>query len=353
MVVLALLAGWVLGASLNARPVADPVEAVEEADVELDVPAEELATEPAASERVTVVMVQAPLRGVAIPAQLTVIEDGVPTPIVTDRRIAGATQSVIGQADQRLLVVGDSVVFMAVDAVMVFDPATRSEPVEIATAIYLMDGSAPGRVWAVTSGSRSVLDIDVRERSVRAEYDLTGVGLPVGSFAGGLVVVPFNDSLGEFALWSPRRGIERLWDLSDRSTFLDASDNTIVVHTSQGVASYDVVAGSLNQTEVQLEPRARHRSFVSPDGARLAVLERGTIVQLPTVSVIDLQSGEMVDQFETAYEWQLQWASDHEILFVIGTADDVEVMIRDTKTSTSSVVTSLAGPQYWVTTLPS
>jgi len=373
----ALLVGWILGSVLSpgqSNRVAEKFEqeradlerlaelGVEELEAEAPEPAPEQSSQAnlGAEDRLTVVIVQAPLRGVAIPAELTVIdEQGVPTPIDVDREVAGATQRVVGQADQRLLVVEESVAFMAVDEVMIFDPKAKSEPEKVAEAIYLMAGSDPGHTWAVTSGSDSVLDIDVRARELRAEYDLTDVGQPVGSFNGGLVVVPVNRRLGDFALWSPRRGVEKLWDLwdqwelNDRATFLDASGNVIVVHTPQGLASYNVVTGSLTQTDRQLETRLQHRAFVSPDGALLAVVQRGSVTELPSVVIIDLATGSEVDRFATAYEWHLQWVSGNEVLFVLGPPADTRVMIRNVEQSESEVIASIDGARYWVTTLQS
>ena len=231
-IAIALFVGWVLGALLNANP--------EPRSAEPEQPEEVV---PPVSDVLTVVMVQAPLRGVAIPADIRVIEDGVSTAIETDQQIAGATQGVIGQGDRRMLVVEDSVVFMAVDSVMIFDPFTKSEPIEVAEAIYLLPGSEPGRAWAVTSRSQSVLDIDVRAQRVRAEYDLTAVGTPLGSYSGGLVVAPQNRTLGAFALWSPARGIEKLWAMHDEAAFIGSGGNVLAVHTPQGLAAYNTVAG--------------------------------------------------------------------------------------------------------------
>ena len=368
-VAMALLVGWLLGTLMSAGP-AHPV--VAESDRTFALPAlaatfppphppvanqegpveavyEQFEPRPVGGEEVVVVMVQAPLRGVAIPAQITVIDQGVATQIDLDRLIAGVSQGVIGQGDQRMLVVDDAVIFMSLDSVMAFDPFEKTEPTKIAQAIYLLPGSGSGRAWAVTSGSQSVLNIDVQDRRVIAEYDMTLVGAPLGSFDGGLVVAPANRTLGKFALWNPRRGIERIWTVDERSSFIDAAGTVLVIRTPQGLASYDTVTGSLNQTDVAISASQQHRAFVSPDGARLAVVERGSVAELPIVRVIDLASGETIDEFTTAFEWQLRWLNPNEIMFMEPLPKAVRVMLRDTTDQSSRSITDLAGPNYWVT----
>ena len=349
----ALGLGWVLGVVLSTSP-----QSLPETPPAQPV-AEQTNTEPDDARPdglvdvglTTVVLVQAPLRGVAIPTELVVIDGAGPTAIVSDTEVAGATQQVIGQADQRLLVVDDLVVFMAVNDVMVFDPQGKTEPQKVAEAIYLMPGSASGRVWGVTSGSDTVLDIDIRSEQVLDEFDLSAFGKPVGSFAGGLVLTPANPSFGPFALWSPRRGIEPAPLDAEDLEFLDAAGNIVAVHTAEGIASYDTVTGTTRQTDTVLAPRTRHRTLLSPDGARLAVVERGSVTELPQVTVIDLATGVVIDEFGTSYEWQLQWVSPTDLLFIEGALTDIRVKLRTTTDSTTTPVVPLDGPHYWVTTL--
>jgi len=363
LVVLSVLIGWLIGTITAARGDSEPATtppptAISESVMpEPDQPATAATvpiSEELGSDLVTVVLVQAPLRGVPIPADITVIDDEGSTGISTGRSITGVAQTVAGQADQRILVVDDLVVFMALDSVMSFDPFEKSEPVELATAIYLMPGSNPGRVWAVTSRSQSVLDIDVRSGTVRAEYDLRTIGRPLGTFQGGLVVAPVDRRLGSFAIWNPRQGIERLLSIDEDAVFLDAAGNNLAIRTAQGLASYNVVTGSLSQTRIEISAGEQHRSFVSPDGARLAVVDRGTVAELPSVRIVDLASGEVIDAFETAFEWQLQWTSPTEVLFTdVRTSASggltVSVRLRDVTRGQDRSITDLSGPNFWVT----
>jgi len=372
-IAMALLVGWVLGTATSRtatnvvepgpvveptpaaspRPAASPIPAASPTPIEGPVEAvyETVTTDPAKTDPtdlLTVVMVQAPLRGVAIPADIKVIENGIATQIELDRSIAGATQGVVGQGDRRMLVVEDSVVFMAVDAVMIFDPVKKTEPVQVAKAIYLLPGSGPGLAWAVTSGSGSVIEIDVRAQVRRQEYDLNEVGAPLASYNGGLVVAPADRSLGAFALWSPARGVESLI-FEEHVTFVGAAGNVLIVHTPLGLASYDTVTGVLTQTGHDLPPSAQRRSIVSPDGSHVAVAAQGSVTELPVVLIVNTMTGKQVDVFFAAFAWQLQWINQTEILFMLPKVDGVRVMLRDIADGTSLPVTDLVGPNFWVT----
>lgn len=287
--------------------------------------------------------------GALVPATINVFEAGIFTRYAVDKPVAEPTQAVVGHVDHRMLVVEDKVLFIAGESVMLFDLAEKNSPSTLAEASSLLPGSDPGHAWAVSADGMSVVDINVREGLVRAEYDLTNVGMPLASYRGGLVVAPENARLGRFALWSPSRGIDKIWSIDDDATFIDAASNVIVLQTAQGLASYNAVTGALTQTERSVSARQQDRSFVSPDGARLAIVERETVADLPTVVIVDLASGEAIDEFVAASEWQLHWVSNHEMLSVSPHNRPARVVLRDTSEASSTSILELAGPTYWVT----
>gem|GEM_PF-2906598 len=296
-----------------------------------------------------VVMVNAPLRGVPIPADITVIEGDIATKIDIDQQISGAIEGSLRQTERRMLVVDDAVVFMALDAVMTFDLGDTPQPVQLATAIYLLKGSSPGRAWAVTSGSQSVIDIDLRNRRAQATYALTDVGSPLASFDGGLVIAPTDIAAhGRVALWSPAQGITAIPAIYDDADFIGAAGDTLVFFRRGGLATYNVVTGWNWQTPIDLPASIHRRSLVSPDARSLAVTVQGTVTQLPVVQVIDIETGEQIDWFEAAFAWQLRWVSETELLFLNPANDGVQVMLRDTARGTTRQLTDLVGPNFWV-----
>lgn len=277
------------------------------------------------------------------------MQHGIVTPVDVDRQISASSLEGFANGQKRITVVDGLVVFMAQDSVMVLDPVTKEEPVEVATAIYFMTGSDAGRVWAVTSGSNRVLDVDVRAGVVRADYDLAEVGVPVGSFAGGLIVAPTDRSVGKFALWSPRRGVESLGAFASDSVFMDAGGNLLVAHAEDGMVTYNAVTGEVTRTGRQMTRGEQYRAIVSPDGSRVAVVERAPIGELPRVVILDARTGGEIDTFPTAFEWQLQWVSDDEIVYIAARGRAVTVKLRDTSLRQSTSVADLAGPNYWIT----
>ena len=375
LIVLALALGWLLGVVTSGAqsseeiaaepPTVEPVPTAESSPgVEPDrdpvatpstATGEPAAIEPAepasSSERVAVVLLEAPLRGVAIPADLSVIEQGVTTPIAVDLMISGATSSWVGRGARRILVADHHVVFMALDAVMMFDPLNKSEPIEVATdAIHLLPGPDDASVWLVGSGSRSVRLYSVASGEVSETFDLSDIGAPLASYAGGLVVAPKDASAGTLAVWSPSEGMTSLGIDADYS-FVDAGGNRLVLAGPQGIATHDIVTGELRDTGRFIERTQQHRAIVSPDGRRLAIVERLIITELPMVVVIDTLTGATLDAFETAFEWQLQWVSADELLFALPQGRSVQLNVRDTTTKTSEEVADLSSPNYLVTTV--
>lgn len=265
-----------------------------------------------------------------------------------DEQISGLNQGGLGQPDRRMIVVDNHVVFMASDAVMMFDPREPTSPTQVANGIYLLPGSAVGHVWVVGSGSNSVTDLDVARTQTAGTYDMTSVGVPLASVRSGLVVAPTDRSIGSLALWSPRRGVEPI-DIGADGSFIDASGNTIAFSIDGALASYDLLTGVLTQTTRSISASDRHRALISPQGDQLAVVERGSVAELPRVLVLDVRTGAEVDEFTSAFEWQLQWTSDHEMLFVSPASDGVQIKMRDVRAQTETLTAELDSPNYWVT----
>ena len=61
---------------------------------------------------------------------------------------------------------------------------------------------------------------------------------------------------------------------------------------------------------------------------------------------VDLVSGDSVDGFAAASEWQLHWMSNHEMLLVLPHNRPAQVVKRDSSTATSTSLVELAGPTY-------
>lgn len=357
--VIALLAlgiGWFLGAFFGATsPSEDAVEpAAVPTATSVQSPAVPTPTPPPVAEPMTapptaVLVVQAPLRGIAIPAEVRIIEDGIARSLDVPGEVSASNLDGFGYGQRRILSVAGAAVFMASERVMVL-PDSLETPVEIAEAIYLLPGSHEDRVWAVTAGTRSVLDIDVPAQRVVAEYDLGPIGAPLGSFAGGLVVTPEDRTLGPIATWNPRRGVEATGLPSD-ATFIDAGGNTLAIHTADGLAAFDAITGVVTQTERQLSTSDQYRSASSPDGSMLALVERRPIGEFPQVVVLDVRTGAEVDRFETAYEWQMKWINRGDILHLGIDDEEIQVVVRTVDTQASVLVAELAAPNFWVTVL--
>jgi len=306
-----------------------------------------ITTEP--EDDVVVVIVNAPLRGVSIPADITVIEGGVASKIDVDQQVSGGTDAALNQTERQIQLVDDAVVFMALDTVMTFDLGGSPRPVQLATASYLLEGSSPGRVWAVTADSRSVIDIDVRNRRAHATYALTDVGPPLASFDGGLVIAPVDAAThGPVALWSPAQGITDIPSIYDDADFIGATADTLVFSRGSVLLSYNVVTGWNWQTPMDLPRGLLRRSLVSPDAHTLATTASGRIIDFSVVAIIDIETGAEIDWFEVTFARHIRWVSETELLYLAPVADRVQVMLRDTETGTSRMLANLTGPNFWV-----
>lgn len=252
---------------------------------------------------------------------------------------------------ERSLAVNDTVFLISGGEVFALDTqqgVTKGRGIAPADGLLPGHGAGTGNLWAIDVEPQLVRLIDVASSQVRATYDISVAGLPLASYSGGLVVAPQIDGFGPFALWNPARGIERIWAVDEDAVFVGAAESTIVLQTSQGVASYDTVTGSMFQSDRQLSDAQLASANVSPDGRALAFQGQAAVDDPESIVVVELPSGTVQDEFPTGDVDKMQWVSSTEIVH-LGADDDLQVQLRDTSSGFDTSITQLDAPIEWMT----
>lgn len=345
MVVSALLVGWLFGSLLGSSQSNSSATTAS------------TPTPEAVRVRATMVVEPAPVSVVgdgalSLPASTLVIapaNQGPPGASMLLIDEAGSDEITLdgGVVTAQPLAVDNGVAVIAGGTVYIV-PTSAGASIAVTEADVLMPGTESGTLWAVRPNRRTVQLIDVGSRSVRATYDLSTVGTPLASYDGGLIVAPDIERFGPFALWSPARGIERIWLLEADASFVDAIASTIVLQTDRGLASYDTVTGSLSQTDVRLDAAALDGAKISPNGTAVAIPVDATNGAEMSIAVVDLATGDIADTFETGPDTNIWWVSNEQMLHH-GVDDDQQIWLRDTRLSFSTRLHRPEMPFVWMT----
>lgn len=301
---------------------------------------------PGVTDRIA--MVRSPLGFGLVPAELTMVEDG----RTTVRAYEFSVFRGFGRADMaagsRIQLVDAEIVFLSLGEVKVVSSALTGESDDLGEAVVLLPGSKPGHLWAVGSGSRTTRDLTVASRQ-SVSYDLAEVGIPLDSFADGLVVVPTDRSLGRFGLWGPTSAVTAI-EASDGARFVGAGGTRLVFVGPGLLETYDTGESSLTVRDAPVGDADTILYEVSPNGDYLAVVHLRSAVELPLVNIIDTNTGTVVDEIDDAISWQLQWINDGEILFLRPTGTSYRFVSRDVTTGAERNLIEVNDRAYWVAT---
>ena len=293
-----------------------------------------------------IVLVRSPIGLTAVPAELTVVENGRAVVREYDLEVYPGFSRADMPAGRRIQIVGDAVVFLSLGELTAVNAVLPAEVVELGEAVYLLPGSAPGHLWAVGGGSRTVRDVEVASRA-STTYDMAGVGVPLDSYAGGLVLSPADRSLGRVAVWSPDTGVSPVV-ASDDTRFVGAGGTKLIFVGPERLETFDTGTGESSVVDSPVGDVDKILNEVSPDGSYLAVVHLRSPVELPLVNVIDTSTGAVLDALGNALTWQLQWINDHEIMFIRLAGDNYRFVARDIESGIERDLVEVADPRYWV-----
>ena len=301
---------------------------------------------PASDADDRIVLVRSPVGLAVVPAKLTVVRNGGAFVREFDLEIYPGFGRADMPAGRRIQIVGDEVVFLSRNELTAVNTNLADGPVELGEASHLLPGSAPGHVWAVGSGSRTVRDVEVAGRT-STTYDMVDAGVPLDSYGGGLVLSPADRSFGRVAVWSPETGVAPIVQ-SDDTSFVGAGRTKLIFVGPGRLATFDTATGESTVVDSPVGDVNKILTEVSPDGSYLAVVYLRSPVELPLVNVLDTSTGVVVDALGNALTWQLQWINDHEIMFIRLDGDAYRFVARNVRSGIERDLIEVAHPAYLV-----
>lgn len=283
-----------------------------------------------------------------VATHLTTVSGGTAQTAMLDYAIsAGVGRGLLGVGDQRLRIVGRDVVYISLGETVILPLDTLDEPIAVGTGVYLLPSGSDGRVWVVGSGARWVRHLDVASRSTGPEIRLGDIGRPLAGVTSGLVMSLRAADPGALALRNELGEVEPL-HIDPVLEFVAAAGDTVVLSDGDSLLVHDITDGTTRSLAITHAEHARSNEFIiSPSGTRIAIVERGTLTDLPRVRVYDLHGGREVMEIDPALGWQLQWISEDDILYLDPTGGEYALSIADVDAGSSRRTIGLSNSAIW------
>ncbi|MDH3756006.1 MAG: hypothetical protein OEU32_19250 [Acidimicrobiia bacterium] len=213
------------------------------------------------------------------------------------------------------------VVYASAGEIIAQDVALDEPPRRLGAGFFVLGIDGTDEVWVFGSGARWTSRLDVASGRSGERFSLVGVGHPLATVGGRLLVDPFvRSGIDTLALWSPESGLMPI-PVPPELVLLGASADRLVFGADDHLSTFDPSDGMINEAQF-IEPLQIRRSAVSPDGSWVALAQRESIVSLSRLDVVDTANGVVVASLDDVIEWQISWTSP-DTLVAVRTGEDM------------------------------
>lgn len=264
-----------------------------------------------------------------------------------------------GAGPHPLVVGADHVAVATLGGILAQDLALSGEATPVAQGLSILPATRlttealppdqADTVWVIGSSGINVAQVDVATTTVVGEGSLHGLGSPLGSVAGGLLLSPHADGNADYAVWYPNRDLITLKETGGLS-FAGFGQHQALFTNDAGLVVVDLQSGETLRTVDAELPEFSTGTLASPDGSRLAVSFQPSVVENNSIIVFDTVTGQPTAAIDDALPWQFQWVDNDRLLYMQSDFPEFRIAVHDYKSAVTEPLIEFDDFSWWFAT---